>query len=174
MKYNFDELKGFEVIDEIINNFTSKWDITAGIGTDFAAWSKGREVQYALAVIKDEHSWFQDSFSAVDPDIICDPFLSSLMHEIGHIITYKDITDKEWEIWTKQIEELESKVTKDITSLELHKLNLQYFEIPIEKKATVWAATYMREHPEEIAQFWSILQPALLNFYLINEIDLKN
>jgi hypothetical protein len=169
----FDELKGFEIIDAIINDFTNKWNITAEIGNDFGAWAKAREVQYALTIPKDEDSWFQDSFSAIDPDIICDPFLSSLMHEIGHIITYKDITDKDWKIWTRQIEKLESKVTKNTTSEELHKINLQYFEIPLEKKATVWAATYMRENASEIADFWQKLQPALLEFYQINNIELN-
>lgn len=174
MKYNFDELKGFEIIDTIINNFTSKWGIDAEIGIDFAAWPREKRVSYALVVIEDEHKWFEDSISIIDPDITCDPFLSSILHEIGHIETFQSIDENDLEDCLSTIADLEYRALSDISKEELHEINKLYFEVPIEKKATEWAIQYMREHTKEVTQFWSILQPALLNFYLINEIDLKN
>ena len=168
----FSALKGFEEIDEIINNFTSKWGIEAEIGVDFAAWTFDNTVQYALVVIEDEHRWFAESVSAIDPDIECDPFISALLHEIGHIETAKTISNTDWARWTCQKQELENSVecVENLTREELHQLNLQYFANPIERKATEWAAWYMRENAEEVLTFWNTLQPALMNFYKVNDL----
>ena len=42
------------------------------------------------------------------------------------------------------------------------------FNLSVERAATEWALNYMATHSDEIAEFWSELQPAILRFYRKN------
>ena len=43
--------------------------------------------------------------------------------------------------------------------------NEVYFELDIERAATVWAGEYIQSHVDEVAELWNELQPAIENFY---------
>lgn len=68
-------------------------------------------------------------------------FLLSMLHEIGHIMT-----------WTEELEEERDEqfgllqALYELSNLTTRQLNNQYFEIPMELQATEWAKNYFEKN----------------------------
>jgi hypothetical protein len=159
-------LKGINEINDIINEFLEPFELTAELGTDFDYCYFEDKIHYALAVGDVSSKLFLENAAARFPDIQADVFLWSLLHEVGHSETLDDLEDGVEELCMETKEELDAHV-EDWSIESRYQI---YFNCPDEKAATDWAGNYMMENPEEIAAFWNTLQPALINFYKLNEV----
>lgn len=73
-------------------------------------------------------------------------FALSFFHELGHYMTYDDITDEEYGYCAEVKRYLGTK--KELTDYDI----LTYFNLPIEKKATEWGVNYILDNCREIAE----------------------
>lgn len=140
-----------EPITKILNDFLAPFDCEARLGTDFAYYTDDNSITYSLVVSDENGKAFQKYVEKLFPDIHADLFLWSTLHELGHHETEDDFEDDEWEDYMT------------LTLLDIS--NEVYFELDIERAATVWAGEYIQSHAEEVAELWNKLQPAIKNFY---------
>lgn len=70
-------------------------------------------------------------------------FIFSLLHEVGHCVTYNQLSKKDIDFENIMRESLVA-LTGDFT-----KANLVYFTLPSERLATEWALKYIDEHTQE-------------------------
>ena len=166
-----DYLLGIDKINNVLNEFLAEFDITAELGTDFAYWYASGKITYSL-VLPEGQDYFMNNFNRLAPDIKCDPFLASFLHEVGHNETLDWIEEAEEAYCDIMKKGLEKKLDKCIgdpkKKEELHQI---YFDLPDEYEATMWAIEYMRENAEKVAEFWNKLQSAILEFYILNEVE---
>lgn len=168
-------MKGIEKIDAILNNFLKEFGATAKLGEDFACYcqkEKEKVIFYSLYIYEEEHKWFEDNWKTIAPDIVCDPFLSSFFHELGHVVTAKEFSDFEWSEYFVDLANIEATVKPDAKLSDLKEVNELYFQFPIEKRATEWGANYMREHANKVAELWDKLTTAFMEVYELNEVEI--
>lgn len=164
-----------EKIDNILNNFLKEFGASAQLSNEFQCQArKNKIIYYTLYVEEDEHGWFETSLSRIDPDIICDPFLSSFFHELGHIMTANNFTDDDWDNYFDDVYDIEDNIYEGITEEECKELNFRYFDLPMEKAATEWACKYMRENADKVAELWAELKPAIIECYFNFELSIDS
>lgn len=84
------------------------------------------------------------------PDCNVPVFLLSILHEIGHIMTYEeeDMDEKD------MVYGLLKATLDDNPSEELEDMCVKaYFRIPLEEKATLWGIDFAMTHPELIQKY---------------------
>lgn len=133
------------LINEILNSYFSahNFNVRAEMGTDFCYWYNARIVDYTLVVSEKMDNLFLDFALKNGLKVDCGIFILSLFHEIGHSFTYNDF----------------------INDIDENKDNLdpeEYFNLPEEKIATLWAIGYINNHAEELKQLSEDLQPVIL------------
>lgn len=158
------KLKGVTEINNILNEFLEQFDCSADIGEDFCYWGHLSEINYAFVVSSNNDIWFKEFAHSLMPNLDCDIFLLSFFHELGHHETIDDIEDDVLKDCWKVKGELNKK------KVSTKEDNFRYFNLPDEKSATEWGLQYMMNHQEEVAELWRKLQPAILNFYRLNDI----
>lgn len=170
----FKSLKGIESIDAVLNDFAKDFGVTVRFGADFAYWYEKDEIEYTLIVPEDASIYFMDNFNKLAPDLKCDQFLASFLHEVGHIETMHLVDDTE-ELYCQECKErISRQFTDSITEEENEALHLEYFNLPDEYEATMWAINYMRENVDKVAAFWEKAQAAILEFYILNEVEVAS
>ena len=142
-------------MDRVLTRFAKQFDCDVRLDTDFYCIPVSNRIGYTLIVPKANSVTFMDRVQRLYPDINADEFLWSFLHEIGHIETYEDMTEKEIR------EVMRAKDCEDITDEE-------YYELLDEYLATEWAANYMRENQEEIAKFWKKVRKNIMYIYRAN------
>ena len=147
-------------ITDTLNSFLEPFECEAVAGTDFSFWIGSNTIEYTLVVSEVHIQSFIDFTSKLFPNIKADPFLWSIMHEIGHRETEDDFEDEEWEEYQNTVSDLKS--GKDDET---------YYNLPIEYAATYWAGNYMTEHVEEVATLWNKLKPLIAQFYRETEVE---
>ena len=155
-------LKGIIEIDNIINEFLGQFDCTATIGTDFEYIYTESLIHYTFVVSGKSEIQFMNSINRCNPKVTCDIFLWSILHELGHHETIDDLTDDDAYI---------SYWIKCMVNEKLMDEN-EYYDCPDEKAATEWAVSYANSHIEELSNLWIKLQAAIMNFYIVNEIEI--
>lgn len=153
-------MKGIQEINNILNEFLEEFECTADIGTDFEYIYVENKIHYALVVADKMEQGFMRSVERLNPLVKCDIFLWSFLHEIGHNETIEELTDEESDI---------SNITKEWIAAGAVPPDA-YYDCPDERMATEWAVRYANSHIEELMNFWSKLQKAIINFYKINDI----
>ena len=167
------QLIGIEGLNEVLNEFLAEFDLTAEFDTDFYYAWEDHKVGYSLMVTDFASRTFQAFVQSLCPQIKCDTFLLSFMHEIGHHHTIDDFSDMEYsrELASKQrINNLLA--ADDLTILGKEMLFNEYFNLDIEKVATEWAIDYMINNQEKIRSFWDKFTDAIAHFYEINDIKM--
>ena len=178
------ELFGLENINNIINKFLHKeFKIAAELSDEFQAFTTRNTVGYTLAPTQECVDQFLGDAEARFPDVTADPFLWLLFHEVGHIMTehlwsdadrdyfnaqknkYFDMGNDEEEEATEDSEPQGYAFIDDEIAADL------YHAFADENMATKWAGEYMLTHARKVAKFWAKLQPAILEFYVINDVD---
>lgn len=161
------KVKGLKKINKIINNFTqTNFNIKAKIGSDFLAFTDKMEIRYAVGVDSDDVKYFITDAISKYQGIKADPFIWLLLHEIGHCMTNDMFTPDETEYFEQMKEKL-AYIRDD------QDRNDWYHCLPDEFMATGWAARYMFNHGNKVAKFWNKLQPALIQFYMKNGVDIR-
>ena len=138
-------LKGIEELDTYLTNWlvAHDFDATAELGTDFEVDLTSNRIFYSLVVCEEMDVDFRQVCVGIRPELEdCDSFYLSFFHEIGHIETESDWTEKEWKRYRNFVERS--------TSLDKYS---EYFYQPIEYAATCWGCDYIATHRDEIADF---------------------
>ena len=161
-----EHLIGVDKINTVLNKFLAEFEATACMGEDFCYWYKDSCIHYSLVMIEASSDYFMQNFNRLAPDLHCDPFLASFMHELGHHETL-DMIEEDYRPIKKALGE-ELKIVKDVLKSEIHQ---KYFDLPDEYEATMWAINYMRNNVEKVAAFWNELQAAIINFYKLNKVE---
>lgn len=159
-------LRGVERINNILNHFLEDFDCSAEMSSDFCYWHSKNLINYTLAIPNNEDKWFQEFANTLMPELKCDSFLLAFFHELGHHETIDDIDD---DIYA-YCEDIKDEINMEDRATREN--NFKYFNLPVEKIATEWGLTYMKTHEKEVADLWNTLQPALYDFYILNNISI--
>lgn len=167
------KLRGIKRINKIINKFLEPFEAECELGDEFAYLPRYSKIKYTLCVSDMQDKAFLAFAEHLAPDIKCDIFLLSLLHELGHHETGDeyDITQQLGEYdrlnaTMMLIRELDANNVKAMA-----KIALEYFQLPWEQAATEWALDYMRNNKAEIAAFWNKLSKAIQRVYRLNHIS---
>jgi hypothetical protein len=169
----FNDLKGIKELNSVINDFLSEFNVTADISDEFCYWTESESISYTLIMPERGKNYFMSNFNRMAPDLVCDEFLASLLHEVGHHMT-GDLFDESDEYYSYDVRDsiakcLETEPTEEVIA-DLYR---QYFELPDEYEATAWAIEYMRENSEKVAEFWNRCHKAIMKFYFVNAVEVK-
>ena len=91
---------------------------------------------------------FMASVKRWRPQIKLNVFVWSLLHELGHCMTWDNFDDEEYE-----------RIYKKKARIWGTKATLPYYRLPDEMAATKWAVEYANTHKAEIKEFWEKLLP---------------
>ena len=134
--YNVSTKKRKEVkkmgANKIINKFLEPLGITANKGDEFCAYYWEDRIEYP-----GRYGWhsdaFMEDFNARYPEITTHEYVISILHEVGHCFVNPIEDDENCKVATENPED--------------------YFHKFDERMATIWAAEYIKAHPERIAKF---------------------
>lgn len=154
-------LKGVKRISRIINEFLKPFECTARMGTDFCYLYHKNLIFYSIVWMNNGAEDFLNSVLRLEPEIEADIFLWSLLHEVGHHETYDEISDEE----NDYCDDTKKKIEEGELPNEL------YYDMIDERLATEWAVEYANTHKEELKAFWEKLQPAIMDFYKLNKVE---
>lgn len=169
------------MIDEVLDEFLKPFGLKARFSKEFGYWIKEDIIDYTVVVADSASTCFMSNFQKLAPDIKCDPFLASLLHEVGHAETLHCIPEDELvacgEVKEKIEKALDAYIGKISTENDLkeyakyyYEMHQEYFELSDEMEATLWAITYIRENTNKVASFWKKTQQAIMEFYKVNDI----
>ena len=167
------DLLGVEELTRVINEFLEPFDIIAEMGTENAYYPVEEKITYSLIMPEAAKDYFMQNFQRLAPDLDCDAFLVSLLHEVGHAETLYLLGEVE-ECYCRDIkDELTEKFNQKLSEEEEKHLHQVYFDLPDEYEATMWAANYIRNNINQIKIEWAKIRAAVLNFYKLNGVEVK-
>lgn len=148
-------------ITKVINKFLEPFELKSAAGTDFAYYYTDNIVEYTLVVSARMDRMFREFAETLGLIHKVDVFLLSLLHEVGHHETYDELDDAD----ITYSADIKATLTTNDCDVET------YFNLPDEYAATEWAVNYINTHTAEVASLWQELQPAILQFYIDNNIE---
>jgi hypothetical protein len=130
-------------------------------------------IRYALFVEDVQDEAFLTFAKSLAPDIECDIFLLSLLHELGHHETEDDYDlDYQLDEYDRLCATMSLVRELDADNVDaIAKIALEYFQLPWEQAATEWALNYMRDNKAEVAAFWKKLSKAIKRVYRLNKVS---
>ena len=164
------KLKGIDALDKVINDFLAEFEVSASMGADFCYWCGKGQISYTLIMPEASKNYFMQHFNRLAPDLECDEFLASLLHELGHHMTEGMLEENEIKYSNDLRSAINLKFCNKVSEEENAQLHQEYFNLPDEHEATMWAIEYTRNYTEKVAAFWEKLRPAIMNFYSLNGI----
>lgn len=165
------ELKTY-MIDKVLNEFLAEFGCVTEMGEDFAYYYEDDVITYTLAVPENGVDYFMENWHNLAPEMTIDPFLASIMHEVAHTQTLHLLTKEESDYCEKAKKELGLALELRATLQQENKdCYFKYFALPDEKIATDWAIEYIRNHTQKISDFWQKLQAAIMEFYIVNNVE---
>lgn len=166
------ELKYIDELNCLVEKFVKPFGCKAEVDTDFAYYPEERVVTWSPFIMDKADRYFNEYVTEHYPNIEADIFLWSLLHEIGHHMTYN--------FWTPETLTLAEQM-KDWASKQLNKEGvtedqerlcyLMYFSAHDEERATEWAAEYMETHSERVEKFWRDFVEAYDVFLSFNKVE---
>jgi len=121
-------------------------------GEEFEYSPISNTVFFAYEALEDGALYFMSHFQSVAPDIQCDYFLASLLHEVGHHFTLDNFSYEEMSDYYDETDTIRAYLRE---GGDKETANYAYFDLPVERAATQWAIDYIRNNVEKIADFWS-------------------
>lgn len=162
------ELKGVEKVNNVINEFVRQFYLESEMGEDFSYYYPINKITWSFLMTEDSNRAYKTFLNKHFPDIDCNIFVWSILHEVGHHETIDEWDgDDQYEFDIKK-ENLEQRLVEE----DEFKVCSEYYEIPDEMKATTWAAEYIREHKEEIDAFYEKFKKVVYEFVELNDVDL--
>lgn len=131
----------------IITNFIHSIDDTINVdfGENFCADICKHKIYIGISEHSQEDKLIQN-FIQERFNILIDPFLIGVLHEVGHLITYEEELNEQRTIMYALISmQYEKKQHEEYAKL--------YFSIPAELAATTWAVEYYKNNMELCNQF---------------------
>ena len=157
------KLKGMKRVNRIINEFANQFGVTAKLDMEFQAFCDTMTIGYTLFFDEESRYYFVNDAEKRYPEVKADIFLWAFMHEIGHCMTDH--------LWNEEDQGYFEQRKEDIICIQDdQERNDCYHSCPDEYFATKWAGDYMRDHAEEIAEFWNELQTAIIRMYRKNGV----
>lgn len=168
MSINVEELKGFDKIDEIVNEFVEHFDCDAEFNDEFCYWHDDCTIGYNLIVgVESDLAWTEYVKETFDYSIK-NIFVFSILHEVGHHFTMDDFSKTDLRKEFQKVEKIEAVLSESDDVETDRKLYKEYFDLPMERTATEWAVGYARKNPTTLRNFWKKLEKALKEFYSFN------
>ncbi len=132
--------KFIKEIDKDIKVKFQKWDMECDIFEETVYIGKTYD--------KENDRRFGEFVKELNPACDVPVFLLSILHEIGHIMTYEDdekLDEKDFLYAVIQF--------KMDTGEDMDECVAEYFRIPLEREATEWAIEYAMNHPALMAKY---------------------
>lgn len=167
------KLKGIEKLDNIITSFFEQLgydEITCFMATDFAYYGNTNEISYTLFEMPLYDIGFKKYLKNHFPNMKeCSVFLVSLLHELGHHLTWDGISKKQKLKGKKMKKRLERR--RDYTSEDIIQKQIDYCNIYEERIATAKAVEILEEKYNIIVNFEEVWFNAVMDFYRENSVD---
>ena len=143
-------------INEYLQEFLDRneFDCYCSLGRDFSYLYERSLISYSLVVTDHQGDSFLAFCESLFPNIHADIFLWSFLHELGHHETLDDFDDEVHKIY------------HHILNSDEELSDEYYYNLPIEKAATVWAGEFMKENFEEVQRLWNNIQPVIKQLYI--------
>lgn len=126
--------------------------------------SNKAEITYTILVSERMDNMFYEYAKSLGLKVDCGIFILSLLHEVGHHITYDDISAEVWNY------DIDVKATLKDSDEDCK----TYFALETERIATQWAVDYINKHIAEVSKFAEDMQNAIAEFIRINKIELAD
>ena len=165
--------RGLGRVTKAINNFShNKFHILFVPDDQFCNYIDNGEgfCTYGFAINKREqkcmYRWLAQTFDYNPNEIPF--FIMCLLHEIGHAQTENDFTDEEWETYSNNVMYFDDAFENDeeLEDSEFDDLCCEYYDMPQEKAAWVWAFDYVKSHRGECVQLWKRIRKPIREFLL--------
>lgn len=98
---------------------------------------------------------------------VTNPFMMSVLHEVGHHKANEEIYDAIYDFCISEKERI-SREMQSANAVRTRELEYQYFNLPDEIMATQWAVNYAKKYPTRVQRMWEDIQNALTEFYKAN------
>lgn len=166
------ELKYIDELNSLIEKFVKPFGCKVEIDTDFAYYPEEKVITWSPFVMDKADRFFQGYVRKNYSDIEADIFLWSLLHEVGHHLTYEFWSNAEIERFGKIKDWIEDYFKENkITDIQERLLYEMYFSVNDEARATGWAAEYMETYSERVEKFWRDFVDAYEVFLSLNKIE---
>lgn len=162
------KVRGIENLTEILQKFVKKFGCDIEMGAEFCYHYDDSLIEYSLILPTFSDKVWKEYVLKTFNYKIENIFMFSLLHEIGHHMTYDFYTEKECNTENKYIEKIEKELARSTSNAKDKRLNLEYFNLPMERTATQWAVRYYKKHKIEMNLLWRKFKRELKNFYKIN------
>lgn len=164
------KLKGIPKLDKMLTEFVEKFGCTAEMGAEFCYWKDDELINYTLVVSTfSDKVWKEYVYKTFNYKIE-NIFIFSLLHEIGHHFTMDNFPKSHRNFEEKMVAKIEKDLSNSKSEILDRNLNLEYFNLPMEKVATKWAVHYAKTHKLELRIFWKKFRKELHKFYKINHV----
>lgn len=157
-------------IDNILKQWLNKNGFSQYVvesGIDFEFFYLSNTIVYCFVVPTVGDKIFSNYFKELGLKYDADIFLLSFFHELGHGETINDIPDEEY-YYSLRVKEYISTIESQPILYEI------YQHLPDERAATRWAVEYINNHFKEVNDLWKKLQPAIIEFYKKNNIEIED
>ena len=173
---NEKKIKGIEKLNSIVEKFfigLGYPEITCNLNVDFSYCPNLEEITYSLFEVPIEQEAFKTFLKKHYPKKpYCSIFTISLLHELGHHITYYNYNKRE--LFIQKIKKAQLNIKYKILAFlnvnNLFKWQIDYMNLKEEKTATDTAVKILEKHYNFIHNYEKTLQQAILNFYKENNV----
>lgn len=142
----------------------------AKASSEYAYYFNSGKVTYKITEDTLEDNLFKqfvlETFNYEIPNI----FIFSLLHEVGHHKTWEDLSDETCDYCDNEKMRIMKEMENAHTRYAIKDLEYQYFKLPDEMCATMWAVSYSMAHPRKIKRMWKKSEKALHKFYKKNGV----
>ena len=141
-------------LDKVLIDFLSPFGVEkVQMGLDFSYFLESETVQYSLLVSEEADETFTNYVNTLFPEIKnVDIFIWSVLHELGHHMTVDEFDDEDWDEYVCRT---------SVGRID----DYEYYALPIETAATVWAGEYIQSHMDEVTKLWNDSLAAIKNIY---------
>lgn len=174
-------IKGVHLLNSTITNFARSLgctDVTFIIGTEFAYYPFDNTITYPLWQIEKADKCFikylrNQHYVAIDKKL--NPFILSLLHEIGHYFTIEDIEEYVLLKCLKKKQREQKRISKrkcPLSKKQFEKKLFKYWDLPDELNANAMALYLLKNNRKRVKQFQNELADKFELFYKINGVKM--
>ena len=152
-------------LNKEVNKFLKQFEVDARLGTNFSYYYSLGRIEYTIFAASAADKAFMNHFNKLSNGrIVCDVFLASLLHEVGHHLTLDSFSEEEELENYDRVMDLQAKIDFAETEAEEEQIRIEYMSLPVEMAATKWAIDYMLNNAEEVGKAWKKIQRAIKRF----------
>ena len=168
------ELKHIDELNSLVEKFVKPFGCKAEMNTDFAYYPMEEVVTWSIFMTESSDKYFNEFVQKEYPEVTADIFLWSLLHEVGHHMTYHEWSNKEQDFCDEIKETASELVNREGIDLRTERYSyFLYFSAPDERRATEWAKHYMETHSERVEKFWLKFVDEFNNFLSLNKVEIS-